>query len=168
MIDFEETNGTLWRDVTAHGDIRYCFNCGTCIAGCPASNADPPLLIRNLVRMVLLGLEDDLLDEDTPWSCVTCSRCEEMCPMGVRPFEICLEIRKWQCKNDETRIPPATAEVFQRGYTQAVEKVQALRESVGLTETLPTISESPELLAKFQEMLMEIEVIQDVDYMFRS
>jgi heterodisulfide reductase subunit C len=168
MIDLADANKGLWREVTEHNDIRYCFNCGTCIAGCPASNADPPLLIRSLVRMVLLGLEDELLEEDTPWSCVTCSRCEEMCPMGVRPFEVCLEIRKWQCHNDETRIPMATAEVYKRGYTQPVEKVEELRASVGLTEKLPTIDQFPELHAGFQAMLMEVEVIQDADYMYKE
>jgi len=166
MIDLSEVNPDLWREVTEIEDIRYCYSCGTCIVGCPASNADPPLLIRNLVRMTILGLEDELLDEDTPWSCVTCSRCEEMCPMGVRPFEICLALRKWQCRNDETRIPPATAEVFQRGYTQAVEKAHAIRSSVGLTEKLPTITEYPDVLERFQKMLMEVEVIQENDYMF--
>lgn len=168
MIDLATANKDLWEEVTEHGDIRCCFSCGTCVAGCPASNADPPLLIRRLVRMVLLGLEDELLDEDTPWTCVTCSRCEEMCPMGVRPFELCLDIRKWQCENDETRIPMATAEVFQRGYTQAVEKVGELRASVGLTDPPPVITDQPELLKKFQAMLMETKVIQDADYMFQQ
>jgi len=168
MIDLATTNKDLWREVTKHGDINYCFNCGTCVVGCPASTAAEPLLIRSLVRMVLLGLEDDLLDEDSPWTCVTCSRCEEMCPMGVRPFEICLEIRKWQCKNDETRIPMATAEVYQRGYTQAVEKVDKLRAQVGLTDKLPTINEFPDLLKKFQAMLMSVQVIEDSDYMYKE
>ena len=88
--------------------------------------------------------------------------------MGVRPFEVCLAIRKWQCKNDETRIPMATAEVYKRGYTQAVEKVDELRASVGLTDKLPTIDRFPELLEGFQSMLMEIQVIQDSDYMYKE
>lgn len=168
MIDLGQADREMWREVTQHEDIWYCFNCGTCISGCPASEANPPLLIRSLVRKVLLGLEDELLDDDTPWICVTCSKCEEMCPMGVRPFEICLDIRKWQCRNDETRIPPSTVELFERGYTQAVERVQELRASVGLTETLPTLPEFPELLKKFQDMLMKVELLQDNDFMYRS
>ena len=168
MINFNETSQDLWREVTGSEDIRHCFSCGTCVVGCPASNADPPLLIRNLVRMVLLGMEDELLDDDSPWSCVTCSKCEEMCPMGVNPFEVGLAIRRWQCKNDETRIPMATTEVYKRGYTQAVEKVQDLRKSVGLEDTLPTISEHPEVQKKFRSMLMEVEMIKENDYMFEE
>lgn len=168
MIDLNETNKDLWRDVDPSGDLRYCFACGTCIVGCPASEADPPLLVRSLARMVALGMEDELLDEDAPWTCVTCSKCEEMCPMGVKPFELNLAIRRWQCREDETRIPPATTEVFKRGYTQAVDKAGELRARVGLTEPLATLPTLPDLQEKFQEMLMSVEVIEDADYMFRS
>jgi heterodisulfide reductase subunit C len=148
--------------------MRYRYACGSCISDCPASNADPPLLIRRLIRMVALGLEDELLDDDTPWACVTCSRCEELCPMEVRPFELCLAIRRWQCRMDGTRIPLSTTEIFQRGYTQPVEKVAALRESVGLRDAVPAITNDPGLLAKFQTMLLEIGLIRDNDYMFRG
>lgn len=165
MLNLNEANREMWREITEHKDIWYCFNCGTCISGCPASEADPPLLIRSLVRKVLLGLEDELLDDDTPWICVTCSKCEEMCPMGVRPFELCLEIRKWQCKNDETRIPPSTVELYNRGYTQPVEKADEVRASVGLGP-LPTLPQFPDLLEKFQKMLMKVELIEDNDYMY--
>ena len=52
-------------------------------------------------------LEDELLEEESPWLCVSCSACEEMCPMDVKPFEICLAIRRWQSRKDEAYIPPS-------------------------------------------------------------
>jgi len=168
IINLAESDKDMWRDVFATENLRYCFNCSTCISGCPASHADPPLLIRNLARMVLLGLEDELLDEDSPWACVTCSRCEEMCPMDVKPFELCLAIRKWQVANDPTRIPPSIVEVYARGYTQAVEKNTEQRKSLGLPEMLPVITEFPEMLKQFQEMLMKTKIISDNDYMFKG
>ena len=168
MIDLNSTSKDLWQEVNPDGELLHCYSCSTCIVGCPASNADPPLLIRNIVRSVVLGLEDELLDDDTPWTCVTCSRCEEMCPMGVDPFEVCLAVRRWQCHNDETRIPMAAAEIYKRGYTQPVEKVDALRASVGLTEKLPTIDQLPDLHQQFKDMLMQIEVIKNADYMFED
>ncbi len=169
MIDLTKTNTRLWQEITDNcGDIRKCFNCNTCVAGCPAAEGNPPLLIRNLVRKVLFGLEDELLDDETPWLCVTCSACEEMCPMGVHPFEICLEIRRWQSKNDETYIPAATAEIFETGHTQAVGQVQEKRKAVGLEAVPPTIIKFPELLKKFQEMLRNTDIVRENDYMFRS
>lgn len=167
MLDMKNATPDLWREVWDHEAIRNCFTCGACISGCPAAEADPPLLIRSLVRKVLLGLEDSLLDDDTPWSCVTCSRCEEYCLQGVKPFELGLAIRQWQCDNDETRIPPASTEVYRRGYTQVVDKDIKLRQSVGLGE-LPTLEKRPELLERFQKMLMRVEIIEDNDFMFTS
>ena len=169
MIDLEEAEvvPTMWKDIFASDDIRHCYNCGSCVSVCPAANADPPLLMRRLARMVLLGLEDELLDDDTPWACVSCSKCEEVCPMGVRPFELGLAIRRWQCRNDETRIPPSLPGLFAEGYTQPVAKVAALRESVGLPETL-AIGKCPEMLSQFQDMLMATEVVRKNDYMFKG
>jgi len=168
MIDLNKSNNDLWKEVSEAGDIRYCFSCGTCISACPASNADPPLLIRNLVRMVVLGLEDELLEEDSPWTCVTCSKCEELCPMGVRPFEIGLAIRRWQCRNDETRIPMGTTELFSRGYTQPVDNADELRESVGLKERIPVLPDFPEMLQDFRDMLMSVDIINENAYMYKG
>lgn len=168
MADLLEAKKDMWREVFDNPNLRYCFNCSTCISGCPASNANPPLLIRNLARMVILGLEDELLDEDTPWTCVTCSKCEEMCPMDVKPFELCLAIRKWQCANDPTRIPPSIVEIYERGYTQPVERNTEQRKSLGLPEKLPVLSEYPDQLEMFRDMLMKTKVISDNEFMFKG
>jgi len=155
----------LWKDIYNTGNLHFCFNCSTCVSGCPASHGDPPLLVRNLARMVILGLEEELLQDDTPWACVSCSKCEEMCPMNVMPFEMILAIRQWQCKNDETRVPPAIVDIWKRGYTQPVGVNTELRESLGLPE-LKTLTKNPEQLELFREMLMKTQVCSDNDYMF--
>jgi heterodisulfide reductase subunit C2 len=155
----------LWKAIYNTGDLHHCFNCSTCLSGCPASHGDPPLLVRNLARMVILGLEEDLLNADTPWACVSCSKCEEMCPMDVKPFEMILAIRQWQSANDETRVPPSIVEIYKRGYTQAVGVNTDLRDTLGLPE-LKTITKNPEQLKMFQEMLMKTPVISANDYMF--
>jgi len=168
MIDLEEAEivPDMWKVLFESHDVRYCYNCGSCVSVCPAATADPPLLMRRLARLVLLGLEDELLDDDTPWSCISCSKCEEVCPMGVRPFELGLAIRRWQCRNDETRIPPSLPEFFKEGYTQPVAKAVELRKSVGLPE-MPTIDKYPEMLEGFQEMLMKTRVVSENGYMFK-
>ena len=88
--------------------------------------------------------------------------------MGVKPFELCLAIRKWQCKNDGTRVPLSTTEVYHRGYTQPVEKAEAIRKSVGLTEHLPVTSDDPDLLTRFRNMLMETEVVKENSFMYEG
>jgi heterodisulfide reductase subunit C len=164
-IDFSASNKNLWKEIYDNENLHHCYNCGTCITGCPASFGNPPLLVRNLARMVILGLEEELLDDPTPWSCVSCTRCEEMCPMDVKPFELVLAIRKWQSLSDPTYIPTAIVEIYNRGYTQPVGTNTEMRESLGLHE-LSTISKQPEVLQQFREMLMKTPVISENDYMF--
>lgn len=164
-MDLKQSIKDLWKDIYNTGDLHHCFNCSTCISGCPASFGDPPLLVRNLARKVILGLEEELFDDDTPWACVSCSRCEEMCPMDVKPFEMILAVRKWQSLNDETRVPPAIVEIYKRGYTQAVGVNVETREKLGLPE-LKTITNNPEALKQFQELLMKTPVVSANDYMF--
>jgi len=166
-MDLQESIRDLWKDIYNTGDLHYCFNCSTCVSGCPASHGDPPLLVRNLARKVILGLEEQLLEDDTPWACVSCSKCEEMCPMDVKPFEMILAIRRWQSANDETRVPPAIVEIYMRGYTQAVGVNTELREMLGLPE-LKTITNNRKQLGLFREMLMKTAVVSDNVYMFRG
>ncbi len=164
-MDLKGSVQDLWKAIYNTEDLHHCFNCSTCLAGCPASYGDPPLLVRNLARMVILGLEEDLLNEDTPWACVSCSKCEEMCPMDVKPFEMILAIRQWQSANDETRVPPSIVEIYKRGYTQAVGVNTELRDALGLPE-LKTLTKNPEQLQLFREMLMKTPVVAANDYMF--
>ena len=88
--------------------------------------------------------------------------------MGVRPFEVGLAIRRWQCKNDETRLPMAFVDLYKRGYTQAVGEVGELRASLGLNPKPPIITEQPELQERFRQMLLSIQMIEDNSYMFGS
>jgi heterodisulfide reductase subunit C len=168
MIDLSSANKDLWNEVCGEaGDIRNCFTCGTCVLGCPAAGAEEsPLLIRSLVRKVLFGLEDDLLEDDTPWKCITCNRCEESCPMNVHPFQVIVGIRKWQVSKDDSYTPGAIIEIYKSGHTQALGKAKALRGSVGLEEVPPTIVRFPELLEKFRAMLNETELVKNYDYLF--
>lgn len=166
-MDFSSSDKDLWKQTYNTKDLMHCFNCSTCLSGCPASHGDPPLLVRNLARMVIYGLEEDLLNDDTPWACVSCSRCEEMCPMDVKPFEMILAIRRFQTQNDETRVPTAIVEIYKRGYTQSVGTNTELRETLGLPE-LQTITKMPEMLKLYQEMLMKTPVVSENDYMFKE
>jgi hypothetical protein len=85
--------------------------------------------------------------------------------MDVKPFELILAIRKWQSLSDPTYIPTAIVEIYSRGYTQPVGTNTEMRESLGLHE-LPTISNQPEKLKLFREMLMKTPVMSENDYMF--
>ncbi len=145
-------------------DLLKCYQCGTCVADCPAGIAEEPLSAKRLIHIVKLGLSDVLIDDETPWMCVTCTACEERCPRGARPFEIVLAIRRWQCLEDETYIPAgALSEIYERGHTQNV--LNPLREELELPE-IKTVAKSKEMLEKLRTILRETDVVKKHGYLF--
>lgn len=64
-----------------------CMACGTCSAGCPLTGIegfDP----RKIVRMVLMGMDKELIESKLPWLCTMCGKCEYACPMGINIVSI--------------------------------------------------------------------------------
>ncbi len=62
--------------------ILYCYQCGTCSAGCPVLSA-LEFMPHQIIRMTLLGLKNEVLQSSTLWLCSTCYLCNERCPQGV-------------------------------------------------------------------------------------
>lgn len=69
-------------------NIRACFACGTCTAGCPVRAIDDRYNPRRIIRMVLLGMKERVLSSDFIWLCTTCYTCAERCPQGVKLVEV--------------------------------------------------------------------------------
>ncbi|SMC23912.1 DNA binding domain-containing protein, excisionase family [Desulfacinum hydrothermale DSM 13146] len=94
-----------WADV--------CLTCGSCASACPISAVDG-LDPRKVVRMAVLGLENQLLESDWVWKCTLCGKCEEACPMNV---EIVSLIRAVRGKQPRDRVPVS----LQRGLQTCLE-----------------------------------------------
>lgn len=69
-------------------DIIPCFTCGTCTAGCPVREIDEKYNPRKIIRMVLLGMRDEVLQSDFIWLCTSCYACQDRCPQDVRITDI--------------------------------------------------------------------------------
>ena len=66
-------------------DASACMNCGVCTAVCPMGIE---ILPRRLFRYVLLGMEEQMLQEaESVYSCLLCKMCEVNCPAGVHIAE---------------------------------------------------------------------------------
>ncbi len=66
----------------SHQPTDLCLACGTCSAGCPITGEegfDP----RKIVRMVIAGRDQELIESKLPWLCTMCAKCEHACPMGI-------------------------------------------------------------------------------------
>jgi Fe-S oxidoreductase len=75
------------------GNLNLCLTCGACASGCPATgfeNMDP----RKFIRMVALGLDQEITEHPWVWMCSMCTRCTYVCPMGIEIAQIVFEARK--------------------------------------------------------------------------
>ncbi len=69
-----------------------CLTCGSCASACAIAGVgglDP----RKIVRMAVLGMDEELIASDWPWKCTMCSRCEEACPAGIEIVALIRSIR---------------------------------------------------------------------------
>ena len=59
-------------------DIRQCYQCAKCSGGCPGSTAMdyPP---NQIIRMLMLGMKEEVLKSQTIWVCMGCSTCTTRC-----------------------------------------------------------------------------------------
>ena len=90
--------------------LMRCYACGTCTAGCPVREIDERYNPRRIVRMVLLGMKDRVLDSDFIWMCSTCYSCEERCPQDVKLTDVMTAIKNLAVR--EGHIHPAyTAQI---------------------------------------------------------
>lgn len=74
-------------------NIRKCFACGTCAAGCPVTNVDEKYNCRKIIRQVLLGLRAEVLASPVIWLCALCYRCTSRCPQGVNFADVMRALR---------------------------------------------------------------------------
>lgn len=75
-------------------DLNACYNCGNCTAVCSLSdenNAFP----RKMVRLSVLGLEDEIETSLEPWLCYYCGECSTTCPREADPGELMMSLRRW-------------------------------------------------------------------------
>jgi len=65
-------------------NIRKCYACGGCTIGCPVHDIDERYNPRKIIRMVLLGMRNEVLNSDVIWLCANCYTCFERCPQNVQ------------------------------------------------------------------------------------
>ncbi len=89
-------------------NIRRCFACGTCAAGCPVTEVDSDYNCRRIIRQILLGMREEVLSSPLIWLCLICYRCYVRCPQQVNFTDIMRVLRYLAVK--EKRVSPETFE----------------------------------------------------------
>lgn len=66
-------------------DSNMCWTCSSCDSECPIEIATNRLRPQRIVRFANLGLFEDLLISPEIWYCLSCRRCNSVCPNLVKP-----------------------------------------------------------------------------------
>jgi len=62
--------------------VSACYQCRKCTNGCPLAFA-MDVMPNQVMRMIQLGLEDELLRARTVWVCASCQTCTTRCPNDI-------------------------------------------------------------------------------------
>ena len=63
-------------------DVRACFQCGRCSAGCRVAGY-MDMLPMEMIRLCVWGQEEILLQSHTIWLCASCQTCTTRCPNAI-------------------------------------------------------------------------------------
>ena len=94
-------------------DLKDCYQCGKCTAGCPLA-ASMDLMPREIIRFLQLGDLDTVLSAKTPWICAQCDVCSTRCPQNV---DICSTMRAVRLASKHAgKQPVREADIFDDAF----------------------------------------------------
>lgn len=137
--------------------LKRCFACGTCTAGCPVREATERYNPRKIIRMVLLGLKEEVLSNPFIWLCSSCYTCFERCPQDVRIPELMTALRNIAVR--EGHVPPAVRTQLDMltshgRLLEITDFENEKRKEAGL----PPLAEDPE---EIQKLFKQLEIPHD-------
>ncbi|HTU01480.1 MAG TPA: 4Fe-4S dicluster domain-containing protein, partial [Candidatus Sulfotelmatobacter sp.] len=111
-------------------DVRACYQCGKCTAGCPLS-ASMDLMPNQVLRLLQLGEHEQVLQSSTIWQCASCLTCASRCPKEVDPARVMEALRTVLLRQGRIRlaIGDVPADVLREAPQQAL--IGGFRKYVG-------------------------------------
>lgn len=90
-----ETASRRWINQAVKAEINLCYTCASCVSECPVNRATNRLQPRKLVWMANMGFLEELLRLPDLWYCLSCNRCNHVCPMTVKPATL-IRFLRWE------------------------------------------------------------------------
>lgn len=100
--------------------VSPCFHCNKCSSGCPvtfAMDVNP----NKIVRLVQLGLKEQVLRSSTIWLCASCQTCTTRCPNDVDIAGL-MDVLREMAVAEGVPAAEANIPVFHAAFLASVEK----------------------------------------------
>ncbi|MDR3206665.1 MAG: CoB--CoM heterodisulfide reductase subunit C [Candidatus Methanoplasma sp.] len=136
-------------------DVKMCFQCGTCTAGCP-SGRRTSYRVRKLMRLAQLGQKDEIVNSEELWECSTCYTCVERCPRAVPIVDVIVALRNIAVSEGHIydNHKKTAQNLYRIGHTVPVKsEISELRKSLGLPENPPTVLSNKKALEEVDIIL---------------
>ena len=100
-------------------NILECIQCGSCAGGCPslfAMDYSP----MQIIKMINLGMKEEVLSSSTLWVCSTCYTCAARCPRNVDFPTLMMSLRNMSIR--ENLVQDHTKSDFHKYFFEVVNK----------------------------------------------
>ncbi len=142
-------------------DVNYCIRCGLCLSVCPTykdslRETESP---RGRVALVAKAIEGELSlttnFKDHMYKCLDCLACNDICPVGIKPADLCLEAR--YAIHQATPTPPLKPILFRgifphTGLLEMIVKPVALYDRTGLRKVVNAVGATRALPSQLRDM----------------
>ncbi len=102
-------------------DVRDCYQCGKCSAGCPMAE-QMDILPNQLVRLVQLGRIDRAVQSEAIWKCVSCMTCSTRCPKSVDCAGVMDVLRQLAVERGESSEARRRTVLFQQAFLDNIRR----------------------------------------------
>jgi heterodisulfide reductase subunit C len=109
----------LFVEKSSGQDLRDCYQCGKCAAGCPLAGVTD-LSPQQVLRALQLGQTDLVLESRAIWLCVGCQTCVTRCPCRVDLPRVMDALRVWAVATGREAAQPQVT-TFHRVFLKSVE-----------------------------------------------
>lgn len=109
LSEVERRSGTL---------VSRCLQCHKCSTGCPTA-PEMDYMSSQVMRLIVLGQEDELLKSKAIWMCASCEACTTRCPMEIDIAGVMDVLRMMAIERKVAR-PDARGKEFNKAFLTSI------------------------------------------------
>ena len=113
-------------------DLNLCYQCLKCTAGCPTA---PYMDIRpnNIIRMIQMGMKQEVLGSSAIWLCVSCETCGTRCPNKI-DIGVLMDALKEMAVEEGVKAKEKNIHLLHEAFIQSIKRGGRVHEATMLID----------------------------------